>query len=194
MRRTGWLAVPVLAILVLSLGPKPSPAADDKGKGTVVELDGMKAAVPASWKEQPLDDRSRQFGRYAQFRLPKANDDKEDAELIIYKGFGGTPKENVARWKGQFQAPEGKSIDDVAKVTEFKVGGATVTLLDVQGTYLARNPPFDPNAKVEKHADYRMLAAQFDGKETTYHLKLLGPAKTVEQQRKDFEEWLKSFK
>ncbi len=193
MRHAWWLTLPLLAALAFCFGPNSSRA-EDKGKGTVVEMDGMKATTPASWKEEPLTDQSRQFGRYAQFRLPKVGDDKEDATLIVYKGFGGTAKDNITRWKGQFQPPEGKKVDDVARVSDFKVGNATVNLLDIHGTYLARNPPFDPNAQVEKHPDYRMLAAQFDGKDTVYHLKLVGPAKTVEHYQKGFEEWLKSFK
>jgi hypothetical protein len=103
-------------------------------------------------------------------------------------------RDNVNRWKGQFTAPAGKSIDDVAKVQEIKIAGRDATLLDVHGTYTYKRRPFDPNEQGEKRPDYRMLAVQFQGPDNLYHIRLVGPAKTVEHFEKGFEEWLKNFK
>jgi hypothetical protein len=162
----------------------------DDAKGVVVQFDSLKSTTPATWKaEEPTN----KF-RYKQFRLPKVGDDKADTELVIFRGFGGSAKENVQRWKGQFLPPEGKKIDDVAKVTELKISGAAATYLDVSGTYLYKTRPADPNEKAEKRPDYRMLAVHFQGPETVYHIRLVGPAKTVEQYKKGFDDWLKAFK
>src|SRR5437773_8742934 len=100
-------------------------------KGTVIEIDGLKATAPAAWKEETPSSRLR----FAQFKLPKAKDDKDDAEVVIFKGFGGSAKQNVDRWKATFVPPKGKTIDDVAKVEEMKVSGRDATYLDISGTY-----------------------------------------------------------
>ena len=43
-------------------------------------------------------------------------------------------------------------------------------------------------------ADYRMLAVHFEGKKEVYHIKLTGPAKTIDMYKKGFDEWVKAFK
>jgi hypothetical protein len=185
MLRAPWFVAAALAVAAAGLA-----AADDKDKGTVVTLDGLSSRTPAEWKkEEPVGSL-----RFMQFSLPKAKDDKKDAELVIFKGISGAAKDNVERWKKQFQPPKDKKIDDVAKVEEFKVGDVKVTYLDVEGTYLFKFPPNDPNAKVEERPDYRMLAVQFDTPKDVYHIKLTGPAKTVEQYKKGFDDWIKAFK
>jgi hypothetical protein len=128
--------------------------------------------------------------RSAQFRLPKAEGDKMDAEIAIFK-LGGTAKQNVERWKGQFTPPKGKTMDDVAKVKEIKIGGQPATRLDISGTY--KGPPFDPTFK-GTNPDFRLTGIQVDGPDNTYQIKLLGPAKTVEKHKKAFDEWIKGFK
>jgi hypothetical protein len=160
-------------------------------KGTVVTLDGLSSKTPGEWVEETPSNRMR----FAQFKLPRAKGDKEDAELIIFKGLGGGAKANVERWKGQFRPPAGKKIDDVSKVTEIKIGGSDATVLDVSGTYLYNPAPFNPKSKTEPRPDYRMVAIYFVGpKDNPYQIKLTGPAKTVEQYKKGFDEWVKGFK
>jgi hypothetical protein len=189
MKRACFLLV-VLAIVAYGFAHNGAPLWADDQKGSVVEIDGLKSTAPASWKEEEPASKMR----YKQFRLPKAKDDKADAELLIFRGFGGSAKENIKRWKEQFLAPEGKKIDDVAKVTELKVAGNDVSYLDINGTYLFKERPADPNSKAEKRPEYRMLAVHFEGPKNIYHIKLVGPAKTIEQYRQGFDEWLKAFK
>ena len=175
-------------LVVLALAAAGLRAAEEKG--TVVNLDGLKSAAPSSWKaEAPANQM-----RLIQFKLPKADGGTGDAELVIFKNAGGSVRDNVNRWKGFFTPPEGKTIDDVAKVTDIKIGGRDATLLDVHGTYLFKRRPFDPNEKGEKRPDYRMMAVQYQGPDNLYHIRLVGPAKTVEHYQKGFEDWLKNFK
>jgi hypothetical protein len=164
--------------------------AADEGKGTVVELGNLKSRAPASWKEEEPQNRMR----LAQFRLPKVDGDKRDAEVIIFRGIGGSAEANVNRWKNQFIPPEGKTLDDVAKVSKMKVGDADVTYLDVHGTYKFKAQPFNPNAKEERLPDYRLVGVVFDTKEAPYHIRLVGPAKTVAHYKAGFDSWLKGFK
>jgi hypothetical protein len=181
-----------LAFVALALIPSASKSAadGDKDKGAVVDLDGIKSQAPAEWKEEAPSNRMR----FMQFRLPKKGDDKEDAELIIFKGLGGGSKANIDRWKGQFVPPEGKKIDDVAEVKEIKIGDRPATFLDIQGTYLFNPQPFNPRSKPERKPNYRMLAVYFDGPKDPYQIKLTGPAKTVEAYKAGFDEWMKNFK
>jgi hypothetical protein len=194
MRRI--LGFVMLAFIPLAFGSSAcnSTAADgdkDKSKGVVVDFDGLKSKTPGDWKEEE-PAKSSFVKRYKQFRLPKRGDDKEDAELVIFQGVGGESKANIERWKGQFTPPEGKKSEDVTKVTEIRIGDRPATYLDVQGTFTP--PPFSARGKVEKKANYRMLGVHFDGPRNVYHIKLTGPAKTVEAYKKEFDEWVKNFK
>jgi hypothetical protein len=186
--RTIVRAAATLAALSLTL---PLPAGE---KGTVVDLDGLKSATPPAWKHQEIDPKLKQFRLY-QFIVPKADGDKEDAEVVIsqLKGASGSTEQNITRWKQMFAPPPGKTLDEVAKVENQKVGDAKLTYLDVSGTYLFK-PPFNPNAKPQLKDNYRMLGVIFETKEGPSYIRLTGPARTVEQNKKAFDDWLKAFK
>jgi hypothetical protein len=193
MRR--YIGFLMLAFLAAACSPtaSESTAADgdkDKGKGVVVDMDGLKSTTPGDWKEEAPANRMR----FMQFRLPKKGSDKEDAELVIFKGLGGGSKANVQRWKDSFIPPEGKRIDDVAEVKEIKIGDRPAIYLDIQGTYNVKLQPFNPRSKTEKKPNYRMLAIYFDGPKDIYQIKLTGPAKTVEAYKTGFDQWVKNFK
>jgi hypothetical protein len=184
MRRTLGLAA-LLAVAAWA-------AAEEK-KGTVVELDGMKSTTPGTWVKGKPKGKMREM----EFKLPKVKGDKVDADLAVFN-LGGTVDANVARWKGQFKAPKGKSIDDVTKVRKIKVGGAEATYVQIEGTY--RAAPFDPkfgdmkSRAFKEWPNFRLLALQFKGPKKSYQIRLIGPAKTVEHYQKGFEAWLKGFK
>lgn len=182
MRPAAWL----MAMAVGALAACGGRAADEP-KGVEVDLDGLKATAPASWKKEEPPENLRQF-RWMQFRVPKAKDDADDALVTISKGASGGAGPNVDRWKSSFKPPAGKTIDDAAKVEEIQIGGMKATYLDITGTYT------DRFSKAGPQADYRLLAVYFDGKDNTYTFKLIGPAATVEAAKKVFDEWLKSFK
>lgn len=158
--------------------------ADDTG--AVVKLGSLQSAAPASWKQQKPGNRLRAY----QFAVG-------DADLAIFffgEGSGGSADDNIKRWKSQFQPPEGKTIDDVSKVEKFKVGPAELTLLDIHGTFLSKNPPFDPNAKTVRKDNYRRFGVYFACDGGPYFITLTGPAATLERNRKSFDDWLKNFK
>jgi hypothetical protein len=158
-----------------------------------VTLDKLTSKTPATWKSQPPSNNFRAY----QFTIPKAKGDGEDAELVVFHfgaGGGGGVQDNLKRWKGAFDAEGGKSIDDVSKVETFKVGKADLTYLDVKGTFLSKNPPFDPNAKTTRKANFRRLSVFFDCDNGPYFITLTGPAATVEATKSEFDSWLKNFK
>ena len=82
----------LLSGLLLGCLATTAPADD---KGTSVTLDVMTSKAPASWVKVDLPARSM---RFVQFKVPKAKGDKEDADLAIFKGLGGSVSDNVARW------------------------------------------------------------------------------------------------
>jgi hypothetical protein len=163
-------------------------AASAGDKGTVVDLDGLKSKTPADWKEEKPSNNLRT----AQFRVPKMDGDPKDAELVIFhfgKGGGGGTDANLDRWKKKFMTPDGKAVDP--KVDKFTVGEVKVTYLDIAGVYKLAPPGSD---KYEKLADYRMFGVIFESPNGPYYITLTGPARTLEQQKKGFDEWLKNFK
>lgn len=157
--------------------------------GAVVDLGGLKATAPASWKEVEVSNPMR----IKQFAVPGKDG---EAELVIFyfgEGQGGSVQANVDRWKKQFTPPEGKTIEDVSKVSKVKLASTEATVLDVSGTYMFKARPMDPGPG-EPRPDHRMLAVVLETPKGNYFLRFVGPAKTIEKNKKDFDGWLKRFK
>jgi hypothetical protein len=158
-----------------------------------LELAGMKSKVPDGWKEETP---SNQF-RTAQYKLTKAEGDPEDAEVAVFpfpKGGSGSVEANLKRQLAKFKTPEGKTEPE-NKVDKIKVGKIEATYQDVKGTYLFKTGgPNNPNAKVTEKPGFEQLYVVFTTDSGDYYLTLVGPAKTVDKHKKEFEEFLKNFK
>jgi hypothetical protein len=171
-------------------GTDASNPAGAPNQGDVVKVGKLSAKAPASWKEEKPSSTMR----LAQFRLPKAGDDPEDAELaIFFFESGGSVQDNIDRWKGMFTAPEGKSIDQVTKVEKFQVAGVPTTYSDIHGTFAFKDMN-KPNSKAQKKANYRHIGVIMESPQGQYVLRLSGPANTIESHKKGFDEWLKNLK
>jgi hypothetical protein len=157
--------------------------------GTVVELGGLKAVAPVAWKEAPASSPMR----VKQFTVPGKGGDAEVVVFFFGQGQGGSVEDNVARWKKQFQPPEGKTIDQVSKMETIRGAGANISLLDISGTYLFKARPMDPSPG-EPRPNHRMLAAVLETPKGNYYIRLVGPEKTVAAAKKDYVSWLKAFK
>lgn len=190
MLRALWVALLATGLVATAWQAGDTRAQDKKEDKKEIELDGMKSFVPGSWKSEKPDNRLR----YLQFKLPKAKDDKEDAVLIVSKGIGGSPEANIKRWKEQMIPPEGKTLDDICKVTDVKIGDVKAPFLDASGTYKDNPQPFNPASKTVNRAGYRLLAIHYEGKDDVYQFKLYGPADTVAAHKEGFESWIKGYK
>jgi hypothetical protein len=133
--------------------------------------------------------------RKAQFTLPKAGEDSEDGQMIVFyfgQGQGGAVEKNVDRWKGMFTTADGKPVgDDALKRGSMEVAGMKVTTVDISGRYqdapMGRPDPAGPTAK-----DYRMLAAIVETPEGPWFFKATGPVATMTSQVANFNEFVKS--
>lgn len=159
-------------------------------KPTVVKLDKLSAAAPADWISEKPANRLRSF----QFKLPASDPAFAAAEVIVMPESNPNPDKSFPRWKESFVPPEGKTADDISKVSKFDISSAKVTLLDVTGTWKYKERPFDPKSKEELRPDYRVVwVIVVEGDEAT-HLRISGPASVLEKRYPEFEKWLKSMK
>jgi hypothetical protein len=160
-------------------------------ENVVIDLaDGaLKMTVPASWKV--MEPRSRIIEH--EFQAPKEGD---VVSRITVMAAGGSIDSNVDRWFSQFSQPDGKATKDVSKVEKKKVGDYEVTMVDISGTMSESmgGGPFAPG-KTVKREGYRMLGAIIDTKDKGLQfIKLTGAAELVEQQKKDFNDFIESVK
>jgi hypothetical protein len=178
MTKKLWLTIACFAIAASARAADPDQ----------LDVSGVKATLPAGWKKATLGQM-----QFAAFTLPKADGDSDEVKvLVFYTGENGMgpDKQNIERYRGMFKPPAG----DNAKIDKTKAGELKVTTIDVQGTYMAKARPADPTSPATEKPDYRMIAVIAEGKKGPFYVRFIGPAKSVEKNKKDFDEWLKSFK
>lgn len=167
---------------------------------TLIALAGVQAATqaglaftaPPAWKGRPAASTMR----VAEFVVPKAAGDGEDAELIVYffgSFFGrltGGVDANIDRWIGQMQQPDGSASKDKARREAQSINGLKVTVVDLSGTYVAEVRP----GAAERHnkPNFRLRAAVVETPRGAYYVKMTGPARTMAAADADFKKFLAS--
>lgn len=150
----------------------------------------LRFKVPEGWTvEKPTSEM-----RFAQYKLPKAAGDAEDALLIVYyfgKGQGGTPEANIERWIAQVKQPDGSPSKDKAKIDTLTVNGLQVTTLDLLGNYSGGMS--QDSAPHDSNSIYRLRGAIVDTPKGSYFAKLTGPEKTVSHWDQAFNDYIHSF-
>jgi hypothetical protein len=155
-----------------------------------VQQNSLKFTVPAGWVEE---ERTSSM-RVAQYRLPRAAGDAEDASLVLYyfgQGQGGSTAANIERWIGQIKQADGSSSKDKFKEESLEAHGLKVTAVDVSGTYVAETAP--GSGAFHNKPGYRLRAAVVETPKGSYFVKLVGPEKTVTQWNESFLSYLRSF-
>ncbi len=148
-------------------------------------------AAPPAWHTRPAASSMR----VAEFVLPRAAGDPEDAELIVYyfgSQGGGSPQANIDRWIGQMQRADGGAAKDDAKTATRTINGLTVSSVDVSGTYVAEVRP--GASEHFNKPDFRLMAAVVNTPRGPYYIKLTGPAKTVAAAAPAFDAFLESIR
>ncbi len=143
--------------------------------------------TPQGWIQEPPASQMR----LAQYRLPRAEGDPENASLaLFYFGpqAGGGTQANIDRWISQMSGANGGPPTNHG-LTQADVNGLKVSTVDVSGTYAGDSmmggaPTPKPN--------YRLLASVVETPAGNYYLKLTGPEATVQKWLAGYQEMLKS--
>jgi len=150
---------------------------------------GLSFTAPDGWRQAPASSSMR----VAEFTLPRAAGDAEDAQLIVYYfgGSGGSVDANITRWVAQMQQADGTPVADAKRVSR-AVNGLAVTLVDVSGTYVAEMAPGATERHNKPH--FRLRAGVVDTPNGPYFIKLTGPEKTVTKWDHAYEQFVGSFR
>jgi len=151
----------------------------------------LKYTAPAGWTSKTPSSSMR----VAEFVLPRADGDKDDASLVVYffgATAGGSVQANVDRWIGQMAQPDGRPSKDLAKTSTMTVNGLKITDVDVSGTYVAEMSP--GAAEHFNYPGWRLRAAVVETPGGAYYVKVTGPIKTVAKWDKAYGAFLNSLK
>ncbi len=148
---------------------------------------GIRWTAPAGWKvEGPRPMRA------ATYSISPVSGDQGIAECVVNyfgPGQGGTVEANIERWKGQVQGPDGKPAP--ATVERRTVRGVQIVLVGASGAYTGMGGPTVTSAKPVP--GYRLLGAIVEGPDGNVFFKLTGPAKTIAEHEKNFDQLLASI-
>src|SRR6185369_15927057 len=175
------IPIPIILVAVLCVATLGNNATAQKSE--------LKFRVPPGWVEEERTSNMR----LAQYKLPKAEGDTEDASLVLYyfgPGQGGSTAANIERWLGQMKQEDGSAAKSGNLVTT-ETAGLKMTTVDVSGTYVAETAP--GSGTFHNKPDYRLRAAVVETPNGSYFVKLVGPEKTVTQWNDSFVSYLKSF-
>jgi hypothetical protein len=158
--------------------------------GAPAEPATLKYDMPKGWTSKTPSSAMR----VADFVLPKADGDSEDATLTVYhfggQGGGGV-QANLDRWVSQVTQPDGRASKDVAKTSSLKSNDLVMNVIDLSGTYIAETSP-GSNERYNKPG-FHLRAAVVEGKGGPYYVKLIGPEKTVAKWDASVQAFLKSL-
>lgn len=198
MRKISWTTVGSRALLSLLLTSAACNGTRATGNKVAQQTPGqstnpsgeLRYKAPDGWStEQPTSAM-----RAAQYKLPRAEGDSEDASLVLYyfgPGQGGSVSANIDRWIGQMAQSDGSSSHDKAKTESLEVHGLQVSMVDVSGIYTAEMAP--GSGAHETRPNYRLRAAVVETPKGAYFVKLIGPSKTVDHWDQAFLDYVKSF-
>lgn len=181
-----------------------APAAAPTGSGQKIQAPPSGAAAPkVQGGDNPgktnlepeqgwVREESASNMRIAQFKLPRADGDTEDASFVIYyfgEGGGGDPQANIERWKGQMSNPGGGAAESKSYTLPSKQG--EIMVLEATGTYAGGMMPGGGTSPTKEN--WTMIGAIVPTGEGNYFPKLTGPKKTVEKWKPSVETFLKKM-
>lgn len=209
-----WLAFSALLALLTSIDlaraddPKgksaPADSSDEKDKEKDNDKDEgekdkepivfdiadgkFQLTTPAGWERKEPASRIVEH----EFEAPAAEGDERPGRVTVM-GAGGSIEDNLNRWYAQFTQPDGSSTKEKAGEPEkLSAADQEIMLVDIPGTFLDKPPRA---AKGIEREGYRMLGAIIKTKKYgLIFIKLVGPEKTIEENKKPFEEMLKGLK
>ena len=154
----------------------------------------LKFDAPANWAPRTITSAMR----VADFTLPRAEGDADDATVTVYffGGTGGSLQANLDRWVSQMTQPDGKESKDLAKTGTLTSHGFKITTIDLSGTYVAETAP--GSGQRFNKPGFRLRAAVLESEDGAkggpFYVKIIGPAKTVEKAAAAIDSFLKSLR
>lgn len=147
--------------------------------------------APDGWTQEQPKTKMRK----AQFQLPGV-DGAESAELtvFVFPGTGGTVEANLQRWFGQFKQPDGRPTASRASIVDQEVNNLKVSVVYLTGTYLKSSSMMMMGGEITEMPDYAMLAAIVETAKDPWFFKTVGPQKTIDYWREDFNKFVQTFK
>lgn len=149
---------------------------------------GLTWTSPETWTAEAPSSSMRR----AQYRVPGEAGDAECVVFYFGPGEGGDAMANALRWADQFTQPDGRPSRELLLTSEIDVGGISVQLSEVTGTYGGGMPMMGQPAQVLP--DYMLLGAVAKGPDANWFFKLTGPQSTVEANREAFDGLIRSLK
>ena len=190
-----------LALALAVLAPACNHAASEpEGSAPAPTMPGLAPVVwdtPGSWTTINAPTASRSGAKKASYNVPKAGNDKEEAEVLVtFNGTGdkGDPAKTYKEWFDQFDG----NLGPTAKREEFVNGhGLKVEMVEIAGTYkVALAPPVGPQKKAAVQMvknDFRLVGATVKTPDRgNWFFKLTGPNETVQSARSALRALLES--
>jgi hypothetical protein len=128
--------------------------------------------------------------RKAQYQVPGEAGGAECVVFYFGPGQGGDAMANALRWADQFSQPGGSSSRDRLETEKLDVGGISVLLAEVRGTYSGGMAMM--GGPSQGLADYMLLGAVVEGPDANWFFKLTGPSSTVVSQEAAFRSMIES--
>ena len=152
----------------------------------------LKFDLPAGWTSKATTSSMR----VAEFTLPAAKGDAEDASVTVFffgASQGGNVQANIDRWIGQMAQPDGQPSTKVAKTTATTAAsGLKLSIVDVSGTYVAEVAP--GSSERFNKPGFRQIAVYVATPGGPYFVKCVGPTATVAKWHDSLQAFLRSLK
>lgn len=173
----------------LASGIGTAARARDDAETQRVDAGGATFQAPKSWKSTPTPPGNAM--RRAQLTIPPSAGDADAGELVVFgfPGDAGGVEANVERWRRQFQDDNGNPPEAKTRKVESKAGPCTV--VELAGRYVAPIRPGD--LETFNKENYAMLGAIAILNDRSYFIRLVGPRKTLEDQRAAFVKLVESI-
>ena len=126
--------------------------------------------------------------RVAQYKLDYM---KDNGQLVVFSGIGGSPDENIERWYKQFKPESNLPIDETSLKWEIVKDKFEIKFVHFEGTFMKSDMRM--NSVIEELKDYALLAAIISGANEPYYFKMTGPSSLIKSQKKIFESFIKSI-
>jgi hypothetical protein len=195
LKTPAFLLLVAIAALAPACSKSPSEPEAPSGSAATISVPPLAWDVPGSWS---ISEFPKGGQKKAVYKVPKAGNDKEDAELTVAFFGTGSEGDEPKRFKEAFAQFDG-DVGATAQRDALDVKGTKVEIADVAGTYkISLTPPVGPTKRspvqMVKPTYRMMLAVVKTSDRGNWYFKLVGPDETVQAARSGFRTVLESVR